>query len=60
MFKELCHQIVTKVAFALVYLPQSNGAVERVNFLIFEEMKKILEGEKKGKWACNTLFFQKE
>jgi hypothetical protein len=34
-----------------VYHPQSNGAVERANSLIFKAMKKILEGEKKGKWA---------
>jgi hypothetical protein len=51
MFKDFCHQIRMKVAFALVYHPQSNGAIERVNALIFEAIKKILEGEKKGKWA---------
>jgi hypothetical protein len=51
MFKDFCHQIGTKVAFALVYHPQHNGAVERANTLIFEAIKKILEGEKKGKWA---------
>jgi hypothetical protein len=34
-----------------VYDPQSNGAVERANSLIFGAMKKILEGEKKRKWA---------
>jgi hypothetical protein len=28
-----------------------NGADERANALIFEAIKKILEGEKKGKWA---------
>jgi hypothetical protein len=28
-----------------------NGAVEKANCLIFQPMKKILEGEKKGKWA---------
>jgi hypothetical protein len=32
-----------KVTFALVYHPQSNGAIKKA-------MKKILEGEKKGKW----------
>jgi hypothetical protein len=37
--------------FASVYHPQSNGSVERANTLIFEAIKKILEGEKKGKWA---------
>jgi hypothetical protein len=51
MFNEFCQQIGTKVAFVSVYHPQSNGAVEKANSLIFEEMKKILEGEKKGKWA---------
>jgi hypothetical protein len=51
IFKEFYHQIGTKVAFASVYHPQSNGAVERINSLMFESMKKILEGEKKGKWA---------
>jgi hypothetical protein len=44
MFKDFCHQIGTKVAFALVYHPQTND-------IIFEAIKKILEGEKKGKWA---------
>jgi hypothetical protein len=39
-----------KVAFASVYHPQSNGAVERANSLIFDAIKKILD-KKKGKWA---------
>jgi hypothetical protein len=34
-----------------VYHPQSNGAVERANTLIFEAIKKILEREKKDKWV---------
>jgi hypothetical protein len=51
LFKEFCYQIGTKVAFASVYHPQSNGVVERVNSQIFEAIKKILEGKKKGKWA---------
>jgi hypothetical protein len=40
-----------KITFASVYHPQSNGVVERANSLIFEAIKEILEGEKKGKWA---------
>jgi hypothetical protein len=32
-----------------MYHPQSNGAVERANSLIFKAIKKILEGGKKGK-----------
>jgi hypothetical protein len=51
LFKEFCYQIGTKVAFASVYHPQSNFVVERVNSQIFEAIKKILEGKKKGKWA---------
>jgi hypothetical protein len=51
MFKDFCHQIRTKVSFAFVYHPQSNESVERGNALIFEAIKKILEGEKKGKWV---------
>jgi hypothetical protein len=31
--------------------PSANGAVERDKALIFEAIKKIFEGEKKGKWA---------
>jgi hypothetical protein len=51
MFKDFCQQIRMKVAFASVYDPQSNGAVEMANALIFEAVKKILKGEKKEKWA---------
>jgi hypothetical protein len=38
-----------KVAFASVYHLQSSGAAERANNLMFEAIKKILKGEKKGK-----------
>jgi hypothetical protein len=51
MFKDFYHQVGTNVSFASVYHPQSNGAVEQANTLIFEAIKKILKGEKKGKWA---------
>jgi hypothetical protein len=51
MFKDFCQQIGTKVAFAYVYHPQSNGAIERANTLIFEAIRKILKGENKGKWV---------
>jgi IS30 family transposase len=48
MFKKICQQVGTNVTFASVYHPQSNCAVERANTLIFEAIKKILEGEKKA------------
>jgi hypothetical protein len=51
MFKDFYHQVGMKVSFASVYHPQSNKAVEQANALIFEAIKKILEGEKKGKWV---------
>jgi hypothetical protein len=51
MFKDFCHQVGMKASFISVYHPQSNGAVEQANTLIFEAIKKILEGEKKGKWV---------
>jgi hypothetical protein len=34
-----------------MYHPQSNGAVEKANILIFTATKKILEDQPKGKWA---------
>jgi hypothetical protein len=51
LFKEFYHSIGTKVMFASVYHPQSNGAVERANGLIFSSIKKRLFNQKKGKWA---------
>ena len=53
----------TKVIFASVYHPQSNGAVERANGIIFGSIKKCLFEQKKGKradelpkviWSHNT------
>ena len=41
----------TKPIFASVYHPQSNGAVERANGIIFGSIKKCLFDQKKGKWA---------
>jgi hypothetical protein len=39
MFKDLCQQVEKKVAFASIYHPQSNWAMERANALIFEAIK---------------------
>jgi transposase InsO family protein len=50
-FRDFCFSIGTKLAFALVYHPQSNGVVERANDKIFTAIKKMLLIDKKGKWA---------
>jgi transposase InsO family protein len=50
-FKDFCFSIGTKLAFASVYHPQSNGVVERANGKIFTAVKKMLLDDKKGKWA---------
>jgi transposase InsO family protein len=49
-FREYC-RCGTKLCFASVYHPQSNGAVERANGQIFSAIKKCLFEQKKGKWA---------
>ena len=50
-FKQLCQSIGTKVAFASVYDPESNGAVTRANRVIFSAIAKTLFNLRKGKWA---------
>jgi transposase InsO family protein len=50
-FRDFCFSISTKLAFASVYHPQSNGVVERANGKIFTDIKKMLLDDKKGKWA---------
>ena len=39
------------MCFASVYHPQSNGAVERANGIIFAGIKKNITELTKGKWA---------
>jgi hypothetical protein len=55
LFKEFCYQIGTEVAFASVYHPQSNGAVERANTLIFTSIKKVLRGPNEGKMGWRIV-----
>jgi hypothetical protein len=49
-FKEYCKTLGTHAKFSSVYHPQSNGAVERANGLIFSGIKMCLFDQKKGKW----------
>jgi transposase InsO family protein len=51
LFKDFCYQMGVEAAFTSMYHPQSNGAVEKANQLIFTAIKKILENQSKGKWA---------
>jgi hypothetical protein len=46
-----CKTLGNRAKFSSVYHPQSNGAVERANRLIFSRIKKCLFDQKKGKWT---------
>ena len=50
-FKKFCQSIGTKIAFASVYHPESNRAVERVNRIVFSAISKTLFNLHKGKWT---------
>jgi hypothetical protein len=50
-FKEFCTSIGTKLAFASIYHPESNGAVERANRAVFSTISKTLFNLHKGKWV---------
>jgi hypothetical protein len=50
-FKEYCKTLGTHAKFSSVHHLQSNGAVERANWLIFSGIKKCLYDQKKGKWT---------
>jgi transposase InsO family protein len=41
-FKEFCTSVGTKLAFASVYHPKSNGAVEQANRAVFSARSKTL------------------
>jgi hypothetical protein len=51
IFKDFCHQMELEAAFASVYHPQFNRAVEKANALIFIAIRKILQNQPKGKWV---------
>jgi hypothetical protein len=54
MFNDFCHQIGMKVAFALVYHPQFNSAVERADALIFEAIKITSKARKRQMGRSNA------
>jgi transposase InsO family protein len=50
-FKELCTYLGTRLYFASVYHPQSNGVVERANGVIFADIKRNIAELPKSKWS---------
>jgi hypothetical protein len=44
-------QIGTKICFASLRHPQSNGLIKRANGIILQGISKRLHGRPKGKWA---------
>jgi hypothetical protein len=49
-FKKFCDQIGTKMHFASVRHPESNGLVERANIIIITGIMKSIFNLPKGKW----------
>jgi transposase InsO family protein len=52
-FKEYCKTLGTQAKFSSLYHPQSNGAVERANGLIFSRIKKCLFDKKRASGLMN-------
>jgi IS30 family transposase len=54
-FKSFYKSIGSKIAFALVYHLESNGAMERVNRIVFSAISKTLFNLRKRKWIEELL-----
>jgi transposase InsO family protein len=54
-FKTFCIQIGTKIHFALVRHPESNGLVERANGIIITGIMKSIFNQPKGKWPDELI-----
>jgi hypothetical protein len=50
-FGNFCRSLETTIAFASVHHPESNGAVERANRVVFSAISKTLYHLRKGKWV---------
>jgi hypothetical protein len=55
MFKAFCDQIGTKIHFASVRHPESNGRVERANGIIITGIMKSILNQPKGKWLDELI-----
>jgi hypothetical protein len=54
-FKEFCDQIGTKIHFASVGHPESNGLVERANDIIMTGIMKLIFNQPRGKWPDELI-----
>jgi transposase InsO family protein len=54
-FKEFCDQIGTKIHFASVRHPESNGLVERENGIIMTGIMKLIFNQPRGKWSDELI-----
>jgi hypothetical protein len=55
VFKEFCGQIGTKIHFASVRHPESNGLVERANGIIMMGIMKLIFNQPRGKWPDELI-----
>jgi hypothetical protein len=54
-FKDFCDQIGTKIHFASVRHPESNGLVERANGIIMTGIMKLIFNQPRGKWSDELI-----
>jgi hypothetical protein len=54
-FREFCKQIGTKIHFASVWHPESNGLVERANSIIMTGIMKLIFNQPRGKWSNELI-----
>jgi hypothetical protein len=54
-FKEFCDQIGTKIHFASVRHPESNGLVERANDIIMTGIMELIFNQPRGKWPDELI-----
>jgi ribonuclease HI len=54
-FREFCDQIGTKIHFASVRHPESNGLVERANGIIMTGIMKLIFNQPRGKWPDQLI-----
>jgi hypothetical protein len=54
-FKNFCDQIGTKIHFALVRHPESNGLVQRANDIIMTGIMKLIFNQPRGKWPDELI-----